>query len=254
MPSQDEPQTLDQVVDAAAETTEPTAETPQESTPEVAQEAQEESYTRIDPKTLTPELQAMHKSLLRDYTKKTQALAKQRKEYEEYLSKQQQQTTQPQEPAAQQFDPQTMSVEEYTNFMLSQMDQRLTEKQEQQFLETAVAEFEAADERLNDKSPAYDKYMRSVVGEKLDEALDAYKKETGTVIGFDYQGMTADLVKQYENYMDSKAKEIAALKAQQAFSGVKRNAPHGATGSQAPSKPAGGMSLDDALDDAFSKQ
>lgn len=39
----------------------------------------EESFTGVDPKTLTPEMQAVYKSLQSDYTKKTQAIAEERK-------------------------------------------------------------------------------------------------------------------------------------------------------------------------------
>lgn len=248
----DEPQTLDQIVDAVVET-KPEAETP-ESTPAKAELQEEESYTRIDPKTLSPELQAMHKSLLRDYTKKTQSLAKQRKEFEEQMSTlHQPQTVQPQNQQWEAPSP-NMSVDEYTSYMMTQMERKLAEKQEQQFLDNAVSEFEATDERLNDKSPAHDPYMRSVIGEKLDEMLEAYRKENGSALGFDYQGITTDLIQQYENYMSEKAKEIARARTQQAFNGVKRNAPHGVSGSQAPSKPAGGLSLDDAVDEAFAQQ
>lgn len=44
----------------------------------------EESFTSIDPKTLTPELQALHKQLLGDYTKKTMSIADVRKKAEAY--------------------------------------------------------------------------------------------------------------------------------------------------------------------------
>ncbi len=44
----------------------------------------EESFTSIDPKTLTPELQALHKQLLGDYTKKTMSIADVRKKAEGY--------------------------------------------------------------------------------------------------------------------------------------------------------------------------
>lgn len=39
----------------------------------------EESFTSVDPKTLSPELQAIHKSMQADYTKKTQAIADKQK-------------------------------------------------------------------------------------------------------------------------------------------------------------------------------
>ncbi|GEM_PF-2548207 len=259
-----EPQTLDEVMDSAmspevkAEATTPAIET--EST-KAQEQTEEESYTRIDPKTLPPELQAMHKSLLRDYTKKTQSIAQQRKEYEAWKASQSQQVQVPTMPevAKPQFKP-GMSVEEYTDFMMTQMEEKLAaqqqkaiEEQQQKYLDEAVVEFESADERLNPESPVYDEYMRNVVGTKLDEALHEYSEENGTAIGFDYKSEAKNLIQQYENYTEIKAKELATLKTKQAFSGVKRTAPMGISGSTAPSKPAGGMSLDEALDSAFSK-
>lgn len=267
-----EPQTLDEVMDGIVPESSEEQETTetQELSNEVEQAQQEEeSYTRIDPKTLSPELQAMHKSLLSDYTKKTQSIAQQRKEFEakqaeiEQLRQQYEtQTQQPQQPQAQvpQGVNRNMSVEEYTAFMMSQVEeklnahqQQLLEQQEQKYLDNAVKEFEAADERLNPESPAYDEDMRTVVGEKLDKQLHAYQEEHGTAIGFDYQERTQALVDGYENNINEKAKALASQRTQEAFSGVKRTAPMGTRGTQAPSKPSGKMSLDDAVDAAFKK-
>lgn len=44
----------------------------------------EESFSQIDPKTLSPELQQVYKSLQADYTKKTQGIAETRKKAEEF--------------------------------------------------------------------------------------------------------------------------------------------------------------------------
>jgi len=263
----DEPQTLDQVMDSAMNpdsTLETKVEQPAEppaSTEAAVTPQEEDSYTRIDPKTLPPELQAMHKSLLRDYTKKTQAIAQQRKEYEAWKSQQ----AAPQAPQVQaqeipnQPDP-SWTLEQYNAWNLAKVDERIAlkerealEAQQQKFLDNAVVEFEGTDERLNPESPAYDEYMRNVVGSKHDEAFEEYAKENGSAIGFDYASQTKELIEQYEKYMESKAQSLAAIKTQEAFNGVKRTAPHGVKGSSAPSKPAGGMSLDDAIDDAFSK-
>lgn len=257
-----EPQTLDEVIDAAAA---PVTEEAVETQPEAVQtsqetEAEEESYTRIDPKTLPPELQAMHKSLLRDYTKKTQALAKQRKEFEE---RQLQRTEQPQEvPQAPVRPNENMSVEEFEAYMLSKVEEKLTaqqqkilDEQNQKYLEKAVQEFEATDERLNPESPegVYDEYMRNAVGIKLDEALAKYTEENGSPIGFDYQSMTEQLIEQYEKHIESRAKAVAEARTKKAFQGVKRTASTSVPSSQAPSKPAGRMSLDEAIDSAFSE-
>lgn len=252
-----EPQTLDEVIDAAAAPV--TEET--ETQPEVTQTSEaeaEESYTRIDPKTLPPELQAVHRSLLRDYTKKTQALAKQRKEIE--AQRAQPQAEPKQEVQTQPVKPnENMSVEEFEAYMLSKVEAKLTEQQQkildeqnQKYLEKAVLEFEAADERLNPENPAYDEYMRNAVGIKLDEALSAYTEENGSPIGFDYQGKTTELIEQYEKHLESRAKAIAEARTKQAFQGVKRTAATSVPSSQAPSKPAGRMSLDEAIDSAFS--
>lgn len=264
----DEPQTLDQVMDSAMNpdsTLETKVEQPAEppaSTEAAVTPQEEDSYTRIDPKTLPPELQAMHKSLLRDYTKKTQAIAQQRKEYEAWKAQQAQPQAPVQakeSPVPNQPDP-SWTLEQFNAWNLAKVDERIAQKeqealeaQQQKFLENAVVEFEATDERLNPESPAYDEYMRNVVGTKLDEALQEFAKENGSAIGFDYASHTKELIEQYEKYMESKAQSLAALKTKQAFNGVKRTAPLSVKGSSAPSKPAGGMSLDDAIDDAFSK-
>jgi len=253
-----EPQTLDEVMDAATADPQEAPEA-QPETPQTSQEA-EDSYTRIDPKSLPPELQAMHKSLLRDYTKKTQALAQQRKDMEAMRSQPQVEPVAPQESKLPDAPSENMSVEEYTAFMLAKVEEKLTaqqqkvlDEQNQQYLDKAVTEFEATDERLNPESPGYDEYMRNAVGLKLDEALDAYTKENGSPIGFDYQGKTSELIEQYEKHMESRAKTIAETKTKQAFQGVKRTAPTSVSSSQAPSKPAGRMSLDEAIDSAFSE-
>ena len=261
-----EPQDLDQAMDSAMNPSESIIKTEEAvepaKTPESTEAVEtEDSYTRIDPKSLPPELQAMHKSLLRDYTKKTQDIARQRKEYEEKM-KSQIETPAPQTQVQDtlELNP-NMTFEEYNKYMLTQMEEKIAakqkqaeEEQQQKFLDNAVIEFEGTDERLNPESPAYDKHMRSSVGGALDDALKAYAKEHGSVIGFDYQAQTESLVKEYENYISENAKKVANQRTQEAFNGVKRNAPLGVAGSKAPSKPAGGMSLDDAIDNAFSKQ
>lgn len=259
-PEVTEPQTLDEVMDATM-AEKPQEEVPAETQPsnEATPQTEEESYTRIDPKTLPPELQAMHKSLLRDYTKKTQALAQQRKAFEE---RQLPKTEQLQEvPQTQPVKPnENMSVEEFEAYMLSKVEEKLTaqqqkilDEQNQKYLDKAVQEFEGTDERLNPESPAYDEYMRNAVGIKLDEALSAYTEENGSPIGFDYQSMTEQLIEQYEKHIESRAKAVAEARTKKAFQGVKRTASTSVPSSQAPSKPAGRMSLDEAIDSAFSE-
>ncbi len=261
-----QPQTLDEVMDNVSVTEDPQEEVQAETqeSNEAEPQQEEESYTRIDPKTLPPELQAMHKSLLRDYTKKTQSLAQMRKELEQRQQATQepeapQEQKQVQQPVKDQVDLSNMSVDEYTAYMLSQVEekisahqQKILEDQEQKYLDKAVLEFEATDERLNPESLAYDEDMRNAIGTKLDKALSEYQEENGTAIGFDYQSKTRELVEEYELKLEEKAKGIATKKTQDAFKSVKRNAPMGVKSSKAPSKPTGKMSLDEALDNAFS--
>ena len=256
-----EPQTLDEVMDQTMDPEKEAVETPAEAVS--TEEPQEESYTRINPKSLPPELQAMHKSLLRDYTKKTQALAKQRKEYESGSFEHQQEQPEPFQAEQSAQEPHDgMSVDEYTAFMLSKVEERLTEQQQrmlddqnQKYLDKAVQEFEATDERLNPESPAgvYDEYMRNAIGGKLDEALSAFTQENGSPIGFDYQAQTEELVEQYEKHMEERANAIATQRTQRAFKSAKRTASTSVTSSQAPSKPVERMSLDEAIDSAFSE-
>jgi len=67
------------------------AVTPEPSNGQAATQAQgatgEDNFTQIDPKTLPPELQAVHKSLLGDYTRKTQAIAAREKQLAEASKK-----------------------------------------------------------------------------------------------------------------------------------------------------------------------
>jgi len=263
----DETQSLDQALDSAvspdagtlktneeapesSETLEPKAQ----SNEEQSEATEEETYTRIDPKSLPPELQAMHKSLLRDYTKKTQSLAQQRKEYEHWKS----QVAQPQNEEAPQNIPSDINSQEpedyiasRVNELLSQREQETQDANEQQYLERAAIEVRIQDERLNPESPAYDSYMHSVVGTELDRALDEYTQENGTAIGFDYVENAKNLIGQYEEYLDKRAQELSKQKTRKAFESVKRVAPLGASSSPASSKPVGGMSLDEAFENAF---
>lgn len=264
MEKPEQPQTLDEVMDASmTEKPQEEAQVETQESNETEPQQEEESYTRIDPKTLPPELQTMHKSLLGDYTRKTQELARMRKEIEEQRKQATQQPTQEQtqvqNPVKDQIDFSQMSVEEYNAYILSQVEERITaaqqaalEAQEQKYLDKAVAEFEATDERLNPESPAYDEDMRTAIGTKLDKALSDYQKENGTAIGFDYQSTTQTLLDEYEKKLEEKANQIANKKTQEAFKGVKRTAPTSVKSSKVPSKPNGKMSLDDALDAAFS--
>lgn len=280
----EETQTIDEIMDAAMgqdsdsveetpeqgsqETTpEPETATPPQETKEVEIESQD-SYTRIDPKTLPPELQAMHKNLLKDYTKKTQTLSKQRRELEEYVRSlqtsqnqnygQQEQAAYEQPQQAQQPNS-SMTLEEYESYLLGKVEEKLSlqqqqrlEEQETSYFEKAVGDFETLDERLNPESPAYDYYMRASVGLELDKALEDYKEANGSIIGFDVEEVAKDLVNQFDNYLGERAKTLAQQKTQEAFKSAKKNAAFSTTGSSVSSTPAGSMSIDEALDNAFS--
>ncbi|MDQ3009051.1 MAG: hypothetical protein M3Q81_05710 [bacterium] len=230
---------------------------------------QEETYTRIDPSTLSPELQSMHKSLLGDYTRKTQALAAQRKQMEEKAAQfeqmqqgmSQHSVQRPQETVQQthalQPDP-NWSLEQYTQFMNEQMQQQIAQFQEQQVMQNeeqlashALFEFESADERLNSESPAYDETMRIFVGSKLDALKDDYVDEYRTLQGFSVPQHTQELVKAFEQYQQQHFERQAKQKTQEALSQAKKLAPLGARSGVAKTS-AVSSSIDDAMNQALS--
>lgn len=71
----------------APQSTEPaaSASTPQgDAVPAEGTTSAEDAFTNVDPSALPPELQPIYKSLQADYTRKTQSLAEQRKQYESF--------------------------------------------------------------------------------------------------------------------------------------------------------------------------
>jgi len=259
----DEPQTLDQAMDAAedpsaaVEKEETKTPEPQAKSNEVTPDQSEDSYTRIDPKTLSPELQAMHKSLLRDYTKKTQSIAQQRREFEEWKSQEQRNPKQF-EQLIPELSP-SMSLQEHESYIMAKVQGLLEEQSaqtakisEQQYLDKAVEEVRFLDERLNTESPAHDEYMHAAVGGAMDRELTKFFEENGSSsIGFDYIQTAKRLIAEYEGYVDKRAQQLSTLKTKKAFESVKRVAPHGAASSPSSSFAAGSMSIDEALDNAF---
>ncbi len=83
---------FDSILDTSSEqddsSTEDTAEYPEDG------QVSEESFTSVDPKTLSPELQAQYKNLQRDYTRKQQAAAEKVRQYETQLAEHQRQVQQ----------------------------------------------------------------------------------------------------------------------------------------------------------------
>jgi len=51
---------------------------------QAAREQEQDTFTKVDPSTLAPEMQEIYKSLQADYTRKTQTLAEQRRQYEQF--------------------------------------------------------------------------------------------------------------------------------------------------------------------------
>lgn len=178
----------------------------------------EEQFTHIDPKTLSPELQAVYKSLQADYTKKRQATeAKVRAELEAKYSQQvQPQVTveQKAEEAQQALNLGQMTVAQYTEYMKGlaaeqarevareEYKSMIAEEREQQLQEKALSDFEGADPRLSEFSPSYNESFRNEVQRELAELLDKHLEENGGYQGFDSATLTKQIVERRDKEID----------------------------------------------------
>lgn len=229
------------------------------STPEVTEPAEtekeaEESFTDIDPKTLPPELKSVYDNLNKGYT---QARQKEKAEFKKLQQEIEQLKTQKVEPQIQetelsQEDLLAMTPEQFIKHMAdsaAKEAQRVSnEASEKSFTDTAQLEYNNLDERLNiDNDVTYDPKMDKFISGELDRELAKYAEEKGTIVGFDYKSAGKKLIGDWDSYMDSSFKKYIARQNQIAKNSVDKFAPKNPGNKPGMSKPAGSMSLKDAI-------
>lgn len=252
--------------ESTAVETKPAAEQAQ---PEVTQE----TFTHIDPKTLSPELQQVYKSLQADYTRKRQAETAKIRDMEAKLANQGQQAeTQqqvPTQPGNEDFLAQlglteeqlaNMSLPEYTALVLEAAKRGVQIETEQKtvatFEDQAVVDFLSVDARLNPEVTAsFEPRMATWVGSEMDKAYEKHINETGSPIGFDYRTKATELIAQWDSWFEEQLKTKLAKTTETAKHNAKahqRSAPPGTSSARTTQTSA--PSLDDAIDAAIDEQ
>lgn len=223
------------------------AEEPQspEAQPEEVPEKAETPLDKFDPKTLPAELQPLYKNLMKGFTEGRQ---KDREELNQ-LRKELESIRQPQ---VEDEVPQNLSPEEYIAHVARQA---VTQEKVQAFRDEAINDYNKLDPRLTKDSETYDAYVDTYVGNKLDEALNAFVAENGTELGFPYKEHAQEYLKQWDDYIQNvQSKYLTNQRtiAKKAERTMGRLNPKGTSVSTA--RPSGSMSLEDAINSALSSQ
>ncbi len=222
----------------------------------VPEESQTEEVTKetpldaLSPDSYPPELRGAFEQMKKNFDKGfTQGRQKDReeitilrKELEELKA-----SVSTQEAVEEQLTP-----EEYVDRLV---DQKVTAKKIEDFRDTALKEYNEIDPRLNNSegNESYDQIMDSVIGAQMDKLLDEHVQQNGSELGFDYKTHGKELVKQWDEYLrthfEKKIKtqrEIATKKS----TGLRQLNPRGTTSEV---KPSGAMSIESAVEAAWSK-
>lgn len=241
------------------------------ATEPVAPTEEQEAFTHIDPKTLSPENLAVYKSLQRDYTKKRQSEAAEIRDIRAKLEQNKSAQVVPQVPnttGGQDFLSQlgiteeqlsAMSLPEYTAKVLEAAKQGVLIETEQKQIETfendATVEFLSTDSRLNPEiSDSFEPRMATWVGSEMDKAYEKHIEETGSPLGFDAKTKASELIGQWDSWIEDQLKTKLAKTNENAKANAKQFKKTALPGSQSRSTVANAGSLDDAIESAIDEQ
>lgn len=207
--------------------------------------SEEESFTSIDPNALPEELKATYKSLQADYTRKTQEVAKIRKESEQQAKvleeriRELEKSRQPEVQGSQQLTPQQVIQEAVKG--------ELQAAKIVEFQDNALSAYRNSDPRLNDENQeTYDKATDLFVGQRMDELLSDYVKEKGTEIGFDTDTKVKQALEEWDQYLQEQNKKYLERQSKLAKENQKKNSRSNPPATTGRSKP-GKMSLEQAI-------
>lgn len=232
-----------EVVEPKGEITKEAAKTEvdQETDKPVAEEA-EEKFTKVNPNELSPELQSIYKSLQADYTKKRQIESERVRRLEEELENIKKSTSEVKE---------TPEGEEETPEQVAKRVFR--ETQEEEFDRTAKMEYPKIDPRLDEGKPVeYDEILDEWVRANLTSQLESYVEENGTNLGFDYKGISKELISKFDTYLTNLKKAYLSKETSRAKEQAGKLQKQSPSISAAPSTKAfKKMNLNDAIESAF---
>ncbi len=265
--------TIDEVVgqamDAAEQPTEPLQDTegettkPETSEAEISEQKQpeEESFTSFRPQDLPPELQQVYKRWQADYTQKRQTEKAELKRLQEENESLKQRAPQSatsdqirqsyeQDMRSGQIDP-TMTLVEYTNALEERIMNRVKTSQENNYIESQEKAFYQLDPRFDEDSPDFDPILFNYVAGETSKRRDAFEKENGTVLGFDFLGTGKGFIETYEERLGALNKAFVAKQGEMAKAKAQKFAQASPKGvSSAKGKATDKMDFDDAFEAA----
>lgn len=235
--------TMEPVADSTLPVSETSTEVKTETTEPAKPESEEETFVKVDPKTLAPELQAVYKQWQKSYTERRQQDKAKIREYEEKLSKfeQSQQT---------QTDPQVPQVEnpQPTEEMIQKKVETVLENRH---IEEAEKSFFELDERLNADSPEHDEYFLNAIAGKLGSARQKFEDENGSVLGFDFIGQAKQLIAEYDYKMEKGNQAYLQRQKEMAKANSAKSSQVNPRTSSVSGKSVGNMNLDEAFEKAM---
>lgn len=160
-----------------------------------------------------------------------------------------------------------MSIDEYTQYVaqLAAEEARratvetLQAREDEQYQQSALREFNNLDERFDDKfinedSPEFNEtnaWMYTQVAGQMADALDIYIKKNGTSVGFDTKGTAKDFIKRFDTYVDSLVKNRVTQSNKVAQEKQKHYAKFTPKGTGTPSISSGKSDLRSLINESF---
>lgn len=226
------------------------AQTPNES-PEAKGE-ESEQFTTVKLDDLPEELKGTYKSLQADYTRKRQKEAAEMKKMRDQIASfdnGQKQISVRQMPQAPASNPIQAAVQQ--EFAIERARQEY--QKEVDYVTNAQQEFVALDERLNSELPNYDQQMAHAIEHELAVKRGEYEQEHGTVKGFDFIGLSKQLVKNWDSYLDKQYKDYISRQNVLAKKNVEKSRLQNPDHTSAPGMKAGKMTIEEAVDEAWNQ-
>lgn len=164
---------------------------------------EKETLEHIDPKEIPAELQPVYKNLMAGFTKGRQQdraeVIALKKELEEIKKSQV-------KPEAEEL-PKFNTPQEYYAWEAKRTAEEVVKNERlESWRQQAIDDYNASDDRLNDKSDNHDPITDAVIGSQLDRELDKHIADKGSEIGFDYKSHIKRLLGEWDQYVDSKIK------------------------------------------------
>lgn len=200
----------------------------------------QDSFTKVSPDELPDELKGTYKSLQADYTRKTQELAKMRKEIEQERMKLKEQGQSQQEPSGQPGLNQQRKQLSAQEQLQQAIKQEIDSAKIAEFRESAIRDYEAADPRLNTDSDEYSEAADYYVGQKLDAMLQEHVNNGNPEYTFDHQSAIKKVLSEWDDYLENIKKDYLKQQQEQAKEKqkeLKKKTPQGKTQRSKPRKP-----------------